>query len=151
MNDTHRVLLVRESEGDEALIQSAFRTVNPSARVQVAVDGEEAIAYLSGQSPYTDRFQHPMPLLVLLGLKLRGKSGLEVLTWIRRQPALFSLPVVVMTASREPANINRAYELGANSYILKPESEQAALDAMRVLNTYWFQLNTRPQFTGATA
>jgi CheY-like chemotaxis protein len=135
------ILLVEDDPNDVFLLQRAFRKAGFEHPVQAVGDGEEAVAYLTGAGSYADRAQFPLPLLVLLDLKLPRKSGLEVLAWLREQPALRRLPVVVLTSSREPADVNRAYDLGANSYLVKPLGFEALLDMVKSLNFYWLTLN----------
>lgn len=144
MNHTHHLLLVEDSVDDVALIRRAFMALNPSLVLHVASDGEEALAYLAGRDAYADRERHPIPCLVLLDIKLPRRSGNEVLAWIRKQPDLKRLPVVIMTSSRQAANINLAYDLGANSYIVKPLGLAALTEVIRGLNSYWFGINTQP-------
>jgi CheY-like chemotaxis protein len=111
----------------------------------VASHGEEALEYLAGGGGFADRERHPFPALMLLDLQLPRRSGHEVLEWLRAQEAgLRRLPVVVLTSSREPSDVNRAYELGANSYLVKPVSFDALLDMLRVVERYWLALAERP-------
>jgi CheY-like chemotaxis protein len=87
-------------------------------------NGDDAVAYLSGDAPYENRAAYPMPNVLLLDIKLPRRSGFEVLEWVRRQKSnLRRLPVVMLTSSRHSADINRAYDLGANSYLAKPEPD----------------------------
>jgi CheY-like chemotaxis protein len=141
----YTILLVEDDPNDVMLMERAFRRANLANPLRVTGDGEAAIAYLSGQPPYTDRDQYPMPLMILLDLKLPRKSGLEVLAWLRQQPGLKRLPVVVLTSSREASDINRAYDLGANSYLVKPVDFDALLDMVKNLNLYWLLLNEKPE------
>lgn len=140
----HTILLVEDDPNDIFLIQRAFRSANLANPIQVLEDGEEAVAYLAGRGRYTDRHQYPLPMLMLLDLKLPRKSGLEVIDWVREQPGLRRLPVVVLTSSRDHADVNRAYDLGANSYLVKPVAFEALLDIVKTLNLYWLILNEPP-------
>ncbi|HUU42111.1 MAG TPA: response regulator [Desulfatiglandales bacterium] len=89
-----------------------------------------------------------MPILVLLDLKLPRKSGHEVLEWIHQQPTLKRLTVVVLTSSQQSSDINKAYDLGANSYLVKPVSFYALVDMVKSLDFYWFILNEKPIVEG---
>ncbi len=140
----HTILLVEDDPNDVLLIRRAFRKSNVANPIQVVGDGEEAIAYLSGQGPYADRERYPLPLLLLLDLKLPRKSGFEVLEWLRQQPGLKRLPVVVLTSSAETPDVNRAYDLGANSYLVKPVRFEDLLHMVRTLNLYWLIINEKP-------
>ncbi len=145
MNVPHApVLLVEDDPNDVLLIQRAFRKANLVNPLHVAGDGEEAVAYLSGQGAYADRGRHPLPILILLDLKLPRKSGHEVLAWLRAQPELKRLPAVVLTSSREAADVNRVYDLGANSYLVKPVAFDDLLKMVQTLNMYWLILNEKP-------
>lgn len=135
-------ILVVEDEPDAiTLLQHAFEKagiVNPLATVH---DGEQAIAYLRGEGRYVDRLTHPLPLLVLLDLKLPRCSGLEVIEWIRAQPALRGLPVIVLTSSKERSDVRRAYAAGANSYLVKPSSLHRLIELTKAFREYWLEYN----------
>ncbi|HEY9823176.1 MAG TPA: response regulator [Candidatus Sericytochromatia bacterium] len=139
------ILLVEDNPQDVLLIQRAFRKANLSVPLQVVGDGEAAVQYLSGQEPYGDRSCYPLPLLILLDLKLPRKSGTEVLAWLQQQPVLKRLPVVVLTSSREYADINNVYDLGANAYMVKPVAFDNLVDIVKTLNMHWLIFNEKPQ------
>ena len=138
------VLLVENDSNDVLLMQRAFRRAQVVNPVQVADDGEDAISYLSGQGPYADRTRFPLPILIVLDLKLPRKTGLEVLEWLRQQPGLRRLPVVILTSSKESTDISRAYDLGVNSYLVKPVSFDTLLEMIATLNLYWLVFNEKP-------
>jgi CheY-like chemotaxis protein len=142
------ILLVEDDANDALLVQRAFRKANLANPIQVVEDGEQAITYLAGQGDFVDRGRYPLPAVVLLDLKLPRKSGFEVLAWLEDQPALNRLPVVVLTSSKETPDINRAYDLGANSYLVKPVAFEALLEMVKVLNLYWIILNEPPVVSG---
>ncbi len=139
------ILLVEDDPNDVLLMQRAFEKAKLTNPVQVAERGEMAVAYLAGETPYDDRERFPLPALMLLDLKLPRMSGFEVLVWLRQQPVLKRLPVVVLTSSKESKDINRAYELGANSHLVKPVSFDDLVDTVKTLNHYWFLLCARPE------
>lgn len=139
------ILLAEDDQNDVMLIKRAFsksHVINPIACVE---NGEEAVAYLSGQGDYADRERHPLPFMMLLDLKLPRLSGHEVLKWLREQPGLKRLPVVVLTSSREPSDINRAYETGANSYLVKPVVFEEFSTLLKQLQVYWLMLSEHPE------
>src|SRR6476660_5646829 len=109
------ILLVEDHEDDVFLMRQAIKEAGLANPIRVATDGKEAIDYLSGQGPFADRSRHPLPALVFLDLKLPGISGHEVLSWMRAEAQFRSTPVVVLTASEDPADLKKSYELGANS------------------------------------
>lgn len=142
------VLLVEDDENDRLLIERAFdkgRIANP---IKAVTNGEDAVAYLAGTGEFANREQFPLPVLMLLDLKLPRKSGLEVLAWVREQAGLKRLPVVVLTSSRETSDINRAYDLGANSYLVKPVGFENLFELAKSLNLYWLMLNEEPNLAG---
>ena len=139
------ILLAEDDPNDVLLIQRAFQRNHVANPVQVVRDGDEALAYLSGQAPFADRERHPLPVLMLMDLKMPRKSGLEVLEWVRQQPGLKRLPIIVLTSSNQSPDINRAYELGANSYLVKPAGFDSLLDLVKNLDMYWLILNEKPE------
>lgn len=139
------ILLVEDNPSEVLLMQRAFRKANIANPLHVVGDGDAAIFYLSGQAPYNDRETYPLPMIVLLDLKLPRKSGHEVLAWLRQQPVLNRLPVVVLTSSRESIDVNRAYELGVNSYLVKPVTFDSLLEIVRAFELYWLSFNEQPQ------
>ena len=144
MSQGQVILVVEDDANDVLLIQRAFdkaRILNP---VRTVANGDEAVAYLSGEGPFADRETYPFPVLVLLDLKLPRRSGLEVLAWIRSLPGLKRLPIVVLTSSKESIDINRAYDLGANSYLVKPVGFDSLLELVKSLEVYWMMLNQNP-------
>jgi CheY-like chemotaxis protein len=142
------LLIVEDNDNDVFLIQRAFQKANAPLAIQVERDGDAALAYLSGTGKYADRERYPLPAVVLLDLKLPRKSGLEVLANIRQQSGLKRLPVVMLTSSRQAADINRAYDLGANSYLVKPVEFDCLLEMLKYLRVYWLVLNERPEVRG---
>jgi len=142
------VLLADDDPNDVLLIQRAFQKTHLANPLQVVNDGEEAVAYLSGQLRYADRQRHPLPVLLLLDLKMPRKSGFEVLAWVREQPGLKRLPVVVLSSSNQNPDINRAFDLGANSYLVKPGGLDRLLELVKNLNMYWLILNEKPGMGG---
>lgn len=138
------LLLVEDDPNDVLLIQRALNKARIANPVVVVRDGEEAVRYLGGLDPYGDREAHPLPMLVLLDLKLPRRTGFEVLEWVRAQPGLKRLPIVIMTSSRETPDINRAYDLGASSYLVKPGEFQDLMRLVDSLHLYWMVLNEHP-------
>lgn len=138
------ILLVDDDPHDVLLVQQACRKAKLRHEIQVVHDGERAIAYLAGTGSYHDRTLFPYPVLVLLDLDLPKHSGLEVLTWIRRHAKGRRLSVVIFTSSHESDDIHRAYDLGANSYLLKPVDVEALVHVVKMLEMYWIMLIDRP-------
>jgi CheY-like chemotaxis protein len=138
------VLLVEDDENDVLLIRRAFRQGGLANRLMLAEDGDEAVAYLSGEGSHADREGSPLPGLILLDLKLSRRSGLEVLAWLRAQPGIGRTPVVVLTSSRESTDVNRAFELGANGYLVKPVQFNEMAELIKALAAFWFEASELP-------
>lgn len=139
------ILLVEDDENDVILIRRAFQKVGIDGLVHRVGDGDAAIAYLAGTGEYADRARYPRPNAVLLDLKLPRRSGLEVLTWARKEESLNHLPIIVLTSSREAIDLQQAYALGANSYLVKPVEFDSLLDLVRSFDAYWMTWNTTPE------
>ena len=113
--------------------------------LQVVRDGEETIAYLSGEGKYSNRAEYPLPDLLLLDLKMPRIDGFEVLKWIREQPGLSALRVVVLTSSEDIRDVNVAYRLGANSFMVKPMDFEDVVHMSKFLSNYWLRLSKAPE------
>jgi CheY-like chemotaxis protein len=141
------ILLAEDNETDVLLTRRAFKKVGLLNPLQVVPDGEEAIAYLSGTGKYANRAEYPLPVLLLLDLKMPKKNGLEVLEWVRQQPSLRALRIVVLTTSDLYQDVNRAYELGANSYIVKPVEMEQFIRVSETLRGYWLWVSETPEIS----
>ena len=151
MNQNDCVILLAEDDpNDVLLIQRALQRSHIANPLQVVRDGADAVAYLNGDLQYADRERYPLPVLLLMDLKMPRKSGLEVLEWLRQQTGgLRRLPVVVLTSSNQSLDINRAYDLGANSYLVKPAGFDSLLELVKNLEMYWLILNEKPELSGS--
>ena len=138
------VLFVEDDPNDVALTQRAFEQAGFVNPLHVVADGEQAIGYLAGEGRYADRARYPLPILILLDLKLPRVSGFEVLTWLREAPGVRRLPVVVLTSSGQSPDISRAYDVGANSYLVKPVGFERLQELVRTLGLYWIMTNHGP-------
>jgi len=143
------ILLVEDSPDDVLLVRRAFQKAGIENPIVAVENGDEALAYLDGTGLYADRQRYPLPTLMLLDLKLPRRSGLEVLAWVRQHSGIKRLPVIVLTSSRDEDDINRAYDLGANSYLVKPVAFDDLLRLVRSLEGYWLMLNVKPDLTAA--
>jgi CheY-like chemotaxis protein len=136
-------ILVAEADPNYVLLlQGAFAQVNLANNVQVVRDGEEAVAFLQNAARHRER--RSLPSLILMNLKLPRKSGLEVLEWMRSQPRLKLIPVIVMSSSVDPSDAMKAYRGGANSFLVKPVDCDGQLDMVRSIEAYWVRLNQGP-------
>ena len=139
--NTVEILIVEDNPNDLELAMHAFARHNFSNNIEVARDGQEALDYLQG----TDgKPAGALPKVILLDLKLPKVDGLEVLREIRAHPSLRHLPVVILTSSREERDIVESYDLGVNSYIVKPVDFDKFVETVRTLGLYWLLLNERP-------
>ncbi len=138
------VLLVEDNPNDVELTLHAFKKHNLANRVRVVRDGAEALEFIFGTGAYVGRSLNDGPKVILLDLKLPKVDGLEVLRQIKADPRTRSLPVVVLTSSREERDIVESYTLGVNSYIVKPVDFEQFTDAVRQLGLYWLLLNQPP-------
>jgi CheY-like chemotaxis protein len=143
------VLLVEDDPTDFRFVQKAFEKFKNEIRLFRLTNGDEAVDYLTGEGPFENRGAHPFPALMLLDLKLPRRSGFEVLQWLRSQPAsIHRLPVVVLSGSDDPIDVNRAYDYGANSYLCKPAGYHQLEQLANEFEKYWMNLNELPEVQG---
>ena len=138
------ILLVEDNRMDVELTLDAFQEARLLNTIHVSPNGQDALDYLFGRGKYTDRLTYPMPSLVLLDLKLPGVDGFEVLRQVKSAPILRRLPVIILTSSKEEGDRALTYDIGANSYIVKPVSFNGFLDVIRQIEGYWISLNVAP-------
>ena len=139
------ILLVEDEPSDAALLLRGFekaRVMNPIIHL---TNGDEVLRYLAGAGDYADRKKHPLPALILLDLKLPGMTGIQLLQWMRVQGEINRIPVVVLTSDGDPQTIDAAYDLGANSYLVKPGSSAEIARMVDAIQRYWMALNEPPQ------
>lgn len=144
MMDDAEILLVEDNPADEELTLRALRENKLANRVHVARDGAEALDYLFARGAYVARDRSRLPRVVLLDLKLPKVDGIEVLTRIKSDDLSRAIPVVMLTSSREEPDIARCYQLGVNSYIVKPVEFEAFVKAVSHAGLYWLILNQSP-------
>jgi two-component system, response regulator len=139
------ILLVEDNPNDGELAMHALKKHNLANRIQVVRDGAEALDYVFARGEFSHRDINQIPRLVLLDLKLPKVDGLEVLRQIKADPRTRKIPVVVLTSSREERDVVESYDLGVNSYILKPVDFQQFSEAVRTIGLYWLLLNQPPK------
>lgn len=147
MNPSHivEVLLVEDSLEDLELTQRALRNANLGNHIQIARDGAEALDFIFCEGEHVERKIEDTPKLILLDLKLPKVDGLEVLQRIKGDPRTRYIPVVVLTSSQEQSDLIHSYELGVNSYIVKPVNFESFAAAVQELGMYWLLLNQPPK------
>lgn len=142
------ILLVEDNEDDVFFMQQATKDARIENPMQVAENGQQAIDYLAGNGAYSDRDKFPLPFLVLLDLKLPLVMGMDVLKWIRTRPELETMLVVILTSSRESRDIEAAYRLGVNSYLVKPPTPEMLRELVKSIGDYWIVKNEPPVGVG---
>ena len=150
MSDTNEIeiLLVEDNPNDVELTLRAFGKANLSNRIHVARDGAEALEFVFCEGPHAGRKMEDGPKVVLLDLKLPKVDGLEVLQRIKGDPRTRMIPVVVLTSSREQRDVVESYNLGVNSYIVKPVNFERFVQAVEQLGLYWLLMNEPPKVEG---
>ena len=135
------ILLVEDNKDDEALTLHALKKYNVTNKVHVVRDGAEALEFIFCTDRYAQRHITDRPKVILLDIKLPLVDGLEVLRKIKQDPRTQSIPVVMLTSSREERDLVESYRLGVNSYIVKPVDFEQFTEAARTLGMYWLLLN----------
>ncbi len=138
------LLLADDDPDDRLLVKDALEESHLAADLRSVEDGEELMDYLHHRGRYTEPNTSPQPDLILLDLKMPRKSGHQALEEIKATPELRCIPIVVLTTSKAEEDVARAYASGANSFIVKPTSFGALIEAMKTLGGYWFELITLP-------
>jgi CheY-like chemotaxis protein len=145
MPDQSVILLAEDREDDILLVRRSFAKAYISNPLQVVRDGVEVVAYLEGEGKFSNREEYPLPDLLLLDLKMPKMDGFEVLKWVREHPTLRPLPIVVLTSSERMRDVNVAYQLGANSFLVKPMDFENFVEMSRFLTGFWLNLNKPPE------
>jgi CheY-like chemotaxis protein len=138
------ILLVEDNRMDVELLMDAFHEAHLGNTIHHAPDGCAALDYLFGRGEYADRARYPLPDIILLDLKLPGIDGFEVLRQVKNAPGLKRLPIVILTSSKEEGDRALGYDMGANSYLVKPVSFEGFLEVVRKVGDYWLVINVGP-------
>lgn len=139
--NTIPILLAEDDENDVIFIRHAFREAKISNPLQLVETGTEAMEYLAGEGKFTDRNQFPLPCLMLMDINIPARTGVEVLQWMREKPELRHIIVIMWTASTHVSLIRQAYQLGVNSFLIKPENLVELTNLAHLLKAYWLQAN----------
>ncbi|HEV8543966.1 MAG TPA: response regulator [Verrucomicrobiae bacterium] len=145
MPKNRTILIADDSPDDLFLLRRSFQRAGVLNPVQEVRSGKEAIAYLKGTGPYADREKFPFPEILLLDLNMPEGDGFEVLQWIRDKLPVADLLIIVLSQLDELKSINRAYSLGANSFLAKPGDEQELHNLIKVFGDYWLVRNKPPK------
>ena len=138
---TRSILLVEDDENDVLVMKMALEKVGLTCPIRIASDGREAQDYLSGTGQFADRHEYPLPYLIFLDLKLPRVMGLEVLKWVREQPEFDSIIVLILSSSSMPEDLQSAYRLHANGYLVKPYSLEKLELMTQAIKEFWFIQN----------
>ena len=141
MSEPAVILVIEDREDDILVLQRGFKAAGIDNPVVAFRSGEEALWYLQGEGKYSSRTEFPLPRLILLDLKMPGMDGFDVLRWVRSRPELAGIAVVILTSSDAMKDMQRAYQLGANSFIVKETEFQNTVILSRVLRDYWLGVN----------
>ncbi len=131
------VLVADDNPDDIRLLQFAWARAKVSTPLHVLTAGEEVLDYLAGAGAFSDRRRFPLPRLLLLDLKMPRKDGFEVLEWIRSKPGVRRLPVLVLTASLHQQDVERALDLGASAFLIKPVELNRLIDLVKAIDLFW--------------
>jgi len=137
-------LLAEDEPNDVFLFQHALAQAEVKNPLYTVSDGQEAIEYLSGAGKFSDRNHFPFPSLLILDVKMPRQTGMDVLQWLRQDENLRCLPTIVLSSSAHPDDVDKAYQLGANAFIVKPSSVGSRLELARMLKDFWLGLNQVP-------
>jgi CheY-like chemotaxis protein len=142
------LLMADDDDDDRMLARDALQQSQPASEIDFVEDGEELIDYLQRRGKYSTLAGKPLPDLILLDLNMPRKDGREALMEIKGDPALRKIPVVVLTTSNAEEDVHRSYDLGVNSFIVKPVSFESLVAVMRSLARYWFDIVELPYARG---
>jgi len=143
------ILLVEDCPDDLLLLQRFFSKAGLRNPVQSVPDGVEAMSYLLGRGPYADRKAYPEPNILLIDINMPRVNGLELMSWLRTQPDFEHIVAIALSGSAEQDEINRAYQMGANSYLLKPSASAELEKVINAFYQYWICSNHLPRIGAA--
>jgi len=139
------VLMAEDDADDRMLARDAWEESRPAGELEFVEDGEQLLDYLRHRGRYTGRDRAPLPSIILLDLNMPKKDGREALREIKTDPQLKKIPVIVLTTSRAEEDIAKSYDLGVNSFIVKPARFESLVEVMRCLAEYWFGVVELPR------
>jgi CheY-like chemotaxis protein len=138
------ILMADDEANDVYLLQRAFRDAKITNPLLAVQDGQEVIDYLKGAGKFSGRAQYPLPSVLILDLKMPRKSGMDVLAWIRNTDGFRCLPTIVFSSSAHPSDVEKAYTLGANAFVVKPTGIEQRAEFARMVKGFWLGLIEPP-------
>ena len=138
------ILIAEDSDDDGLLLERAFRQIGLKNPVRILTDGAEVISYLKGEGKYADRQEYPFPSVLFTDIKMRRVSGFQVLEWLQEHPECKVIPTIVLSSSDEPNDVTRAYQLGANAYLVKPNLIEDLQTKLRLAQQFWAECAKPP-------
>jgi CheY-like chemotaxis protein len=144
MKTDRGVLLAEDDPNDVFLLERAFEDAGIHNPLRAVCDGQEAIEYLSGTGKFSDRNQFPFPALMILDLKMPRKTGIDVLHWLRKEDSFRCLPTVMLSSSAHPTDVEKAYRLGVNAFVVKPPGISQRAELARMIKGFWLTMNELP-------
>jgi len=139
MNSSISILVAEDEESDFLLLERALRNSDDRIKVYRVRDGVEGMEYIKGEGVYADRGRFPLPQMLIVDLKMPRMTGMEFLAWLRAEPGRRVIPTLMMSSSEQAADVRQAYELGANTYFLKPSDFRSLVDLCQRISAYWSQ------------
>jgi len=138
------ILIVEDNQMDVELMMDAFDEAHLGNTMHISPDGKDALDYMFGNGEFADRLSHPLPDIILLDLKLPGIDGFKVLRQVKSEQGLKRIPVIILTSSKEEGDRALGYDMGANSYLVKPVSFEGFLEVVKKVGDYWLVINIGP-------
>jgi len=139
------VLLAEDDPNDVVLLQYAFKQAQVQTPLVAVEDGQEVVDYLLGLGTYSDRSRYPIPRLLVLDLKMPRKSGIDVLEWLKSHEMLRCLPTIMLSSSAHPDDVEKAYQLGVNAFVVKPPGVSERSSLAKMIKDFWLTMNEPPQ------
>lgn len=131
------ILVAEDTEDDAFFLRRAFRAIGMKNPVQILTDGDKVLDYLRGEAEFCDRAKYPFPSVLFLDIKMPRVDGFGVLEWLRDHQQCKVIPTIMFSSSEQPEDVERAYQLGANAYFVKPVSSAELEDMMRYAYEFW--------------
>jgi len=137
MDSSISVLVAEDEESDFLLLERALKRSDERLKIYRVRDGVEGMEYIKGEGEFADRVRFPLPQMLIVDLKMPRMTGMEFLAWLRSEPSRRVIPTLMMSSSEQAADVRQAYELGANTYFLKPSDFRSLVELCKQIAAYW--------------